>query len=271
MTRRPATLLVALAAASACAALVCCATVARRAFRSSDTLTGWLLMGAVLLLAAYGLRKGVPFVRWGPSRAWLRLHVALGLVAMFLFGMHLQWRVPGGMFECLLGLVFVLLTLSGIVGLVISRRFPRRLTALGEEVIFERIPGLRRRLRRESEAIVRESVRTTQSVAIADFYERQLQPIFERPTSAWRHLRNDHRRWHRLHVDMDEFEAQLSGAGRRALQGLRTRLGLAYQLDGHRALQGTLKLWLFVHVPLTWGLLGLGLVHVVVVHAFGAA
>ena len=42
-------------------------------------------------------------------------------------------------------------------------------------------------------------------------------------------------------------------------------------VDFHRSLQGALKLWLFVHLPLSLVLLLLIAVHVVVVHAFGAA
>jgi hypothetical protein len=39
-------------------------------------------------------------------------------------------------------------------------------------------------------------------------------------------------------------------------------------LDYHHALQLTLKLWLFVHIPLTYSLLIFSLVHLVLVYAF---
>ena len=39
-------------------------------------------------------------------------------------------------------------------------------------------------------------------------------------------------------------------------------------LDYHRAMQGLLKGWLFVHIPLTYAMLVFIFVHVVLVHAF---
>ena len=41
------------------------------------------------------------------------------------------------------------------------------------------------------------------------------------------------------------------------------------ELDYHYALQTTLKSWLFVHVPLTYGMVLLALVHLVLAYAFG--
>ncbi len=39
-------------------------------------------------------------------------------------------------------------------------------------------------------------------------------------------------------------------------------------LDYQRALQGALKFWLFVHVPLTYGLLIFAAFHILVVYSF---
>jgi peptidoglycan biosynthesis protein MviN/MurJ (putative lipid II flippase) len=39
-------------------------------------------------------------------------------------------------------------------------------------------------------------------------------------------------------------------------------------LDYHHSLQLTLKLWLFVHIPLTYGLLIFSFVHIVLVYAY---
>ena len=43
------------------------------------------------------------------------------------------------------------------------------------------------------------------------------------------------------------------------------------QLDFHQAMQGLLKGWLFVHIPLTYALLLFALVHLVLVYAFSGA
>lgn len=244
--------------------------VRRRALMPTAPATGWILLLLVVLLALYGVRKWLPFLPWGQSRTWLRLHLLAGAIALFAFGLHVKWAVPRGAFEICLALVFSFVGLSGVVGLWLSRTVPARLSSVGAHVIFERIPTLRREIRDESEQLVRESVRKTHSMAIADFYESRLRNVFEGPTDLWRHLRGDERPWHRLQHDLDEFEGCLSGVGRDILVALRTRAHEVHQLDVHHALQGALKLWLFVHVPLTWGLLALAALHVVLVQSFGA-
>ena len=40
-------------------------------------------------------------------------------------------------------------------------------------------------------------------------------------------------------------------------------------LDYHYAIQGRLKLWLFVHIGLTYGLLAAAVMHGIMAHAFG--
>lgn len=255
--------------------VVCCAalwiwdSVRGRALIPTASATGWVLLLLVVLLALYGVRKWLPFLPWGRSRTWLRLHVLAGAVALFAFGLHLRWSAPNGIFEFVLAAVFLVLALSGVVGLWLSRTIPTRLSAVGIEVIYERIPTLRRQIRAESESLVRESVRRTHSMAIADFYEQRLRTVFERPSERWRNLRGDDRPWRRLEHDLDEFESCLGGTGRDILAALRAHVLRLHQLDLHHSLQGALKFWLFVHVPLTWGLLALAAVHVLVVHAFG--
>lgn len=254
----------------ACALVSTWVAVRKEALVATDAPTGWLLIALVLVLAAYGVRKWLPFLPWGRSQTWLRVHLLIGALALFVFGVHIEWSFPGGPFEFLLAFVFVVLGLSGIFGLWLSRTIPARLTAVGGEVIFERIPALRRELRSESEKIVRASVGKTRSMAIADFYDKRLRRVFDRPRDVWAHLLGGEGPWRRLQDDLDEFESCLSGEGRAVLADLRAHAEMIHRLDVHRALQGALKLWLFVHVPLTWGLMGLAIVHVVIVHAFGA-
>ena len=40
-------------------------------------------------------------------------------------------------------------------------------------------------------------------------------------------------------------------------------------LDYHTAMQGRLKMWLFVHIAMTWSLLIFSVVHGVLAHAYG--
>jgi hypothetical protein len=135
-------------------------------------LTGWLLFAVMVVLAVYNIRKKLPFLPLGKSEHWLQFHIYAGFFTVVLFLIHLNFRVPTGWFEGTLAWFYVLVTGSGIVGLVLSRVLPRRLATRGGEVIYEKIPALRHALRQSAEALALGE--TTRSPAIAEFYGRRL-------------------------------------------------------------------------------------------------
>ena len=67
--------------------------------RDINFLTGWLLVAAVLMLAAYNARKKLYFLPLGTSTAWMRLHAYVGLLTVALFFMHVGLEFPSGRLE----------------------------------------------------------------------------------------------------------------------------------------------------------------------------
>ena len=67
---------------------------------------------------------------------------------------------------------------------------------------------------------------------------------------------------------MDSLERYLNADDRERLAELRYLVERKDELDFAYALQGAMKFWLFIHVPLTGALLIGMLVHTVLVHAF---
>src|SRR5580765_6984116 len=94
-------------------------------------LTGWLLFGLILALTLFNARKRVPFLPLFSSESWLQFHIYAGLLTALLFIIHISYRVPTGKFQQALACLYMLVMLSGIFGLVVSRTFPRRLTTRG--------------------------------------------------------------------------------------------------------------------------------------------
>ena len=66
----------------------------------------------------------------------------------------------------------------------------------------------------------------------------------------------------------DDLRRFTNEAERAALDKLAALVRQKDGLDYHRALQLTLKLWLFVHIPLTYGLLVFTVLHIVLVFGF---
>ncbi len=229
-------------------------------------LTGWGLFAVILFLSVYNGRKKLPFLPLGSSEIWLQLHIYLGLLTGIIFLFHVRFHLPTGWFEGTLAWLYLLVMLSGIFGLIVSRVFPRRLTARGSEVLYEKIPALRHSLRQQVEAIALGGEKP--SATLAEFYARRLNAFFAEPRNLLRHLVESRRPLNSLVAELEDLRRYLDETERGALDQMLALVRQKDTLDYHQALQRTLKLWLFVHLPLTGSLLIFSLVHIALVYAF---
>jgi hypothetical protein len=237
-----------------------------RALPDYAFLTGWILLAAMLVLTFYNARKKLPFLPLGNSETWLQIHIYLGFFTVLLFLIHLNFSLPHGWFEITLAWLFVLVAGSGFVGLFFSRALPRRLSTRGGEVIYEKIPALRLALKTEAEKLSLGA--DAKSPVIAEFYARWLAGFFDGPKNAWLHLFESRRPLNALIAKLDDLRRAGSDTERATVERLTALVRQKDGLDYHRALQLTLKLWLFVHVPLTYGLLIFTALHIVLVFGF---
>ena len=142
-------------------------------------LSGWLLFGVVLALVLYNLRTRLPLLPLGTSIDWLQFHVSAGLLTLGLFVLHIGLHVPNGPLEVTLALLYAAGAGSGLVGLILSSVLTRRLATRGEEMIFERIPVMRKQLREKVEGLVERTVSESHSMTLANFYDRRLASFLE--------------------------------------------------------------------------------------------
>lgn len=230
--------------------------------------SGWLLAGLVMLLASYNLFKQVPFLPLGRSASWLQFHIYAGILSIVVFILHSGGRLPHGPVGWFVGSLYVAVAASGVLGLIISRVFPILLRARGPEIIFEQIPEAQRQIRLQAEALVVEAVSKFHASLIAEFYMNRLRWFFARPRQFWRHLLRLPGRKHRMRVELDAQDRYLDEAEKELLHRLRGLIDQKDSLDFQYALQGMLKFWLFVHIPLTYSLLVFAVLHVLLVYAY---
>lgn len=230
--------------------------------------TGWTLLALTLLLALYQARKSIPTLPIGDAAGWLQVHVYAGLAALFVFFDHIGWKLPSGGFETMFGAGFFLVALSGAIGHALNRILPPRLRRRGEEVLYERIPAHRARLQADAEKMVRDCAADTASTMIQDFYLQKVARFMAEPRSFRAHLFGGKSEAAALLAEMDGCERYLGAKDKEYLADLRYYVERKDDLDFHHALQGVLKRWTFVHVPLVYAvLIGLFL-HLVIVYAF---
>ncbi len=234
--------------------------------RSSFT-TGYLLLGCIVFLAAFHVRKKLTFLPvLGSAALWMQVHIYVGLATFAIFGMHLAWHVPNGKFESLLAGLYLVVASSGVYGLYATRILPRRLTAIPDEIIFEQIPGVRLQIVDQAKQLV-QSAGASREV-LTRFYANRLAKYFERPRSLV-YLANPNGRVRRtLIAEIEELDRYLGEDQRTASRGLAELVKRKDDLDYQHAIQGRLKTWLFIHIGLTYSLLAVSFLHLVLVHAF---
>jgi hypothetical protein len=192
----------------------------------------------------------------------------VGLGTAILFGLHVHWRMPDGIFETLLAGFYVATFASGLIGLYWTRTLPGKLARVSEEVIYERIPLLRSQLRDRAQQAVLESVGSAGATTLGDFYSERLHHFFEEPRS-WRYrLRPDNRLRRRILEELTEVNRYLSDPERKTCEQLFALVRRRDDLDYHSALQWRLKVWLFLHIGLTYPLVAIASVHALLAHLF---
>jgi hypothetical protein len=236
----------------------------RGALRPDAIYTGLLLLLLVLALALFNARKKLPFLPLMRAATWLQIHIYAGWFCLLVFVLHIRFRVPTGVLEGTLAIVFCLVIFSGVFGLYISRSLPSRMANSGEALIYERIPGYRLRLRRNVEDLVRKAESETGSSTLADFYVQRLRGFFMRTPGATYALLSAERRLQALLAEMNALDRYLNAQEKTIAGDIRDWIETKQNLDFQYSAQRMLKFWLFVHIPLTYSLILLGVTHGIV-------
>ncbi|MFT5442602.1 MAG: hypothetical protein ACI8W3_001646 [Myxococcota bacterium] len=243
-------------------------TVLDASIRATPFWSGWTLFAVIVSLAGFNARKKLPFIPLGKASSWMQFHLYAGIFSIFVYLAHAGPKLPSGTLEASLCLLFVSIALSGVVGAVVSRVVPVGLTTRGEPVLFERIASLRMVLHEEVEALVVEAAREHQTTTISDFYKENLDGFFRGPQNLVFHLMGWSKPIRELEREFDAMDRYLNEREREVVLLIRERTRLKDDLDYQWARQLLLKGWLFVHIPLTFSLLILVVLHIVVVYGF---
>ena len=236
-------------------------------YRSSE-LTGWTLTATVTLLLSYGLRKRLSMLPIGRVAIWLQLHIYTGLFAVFLFFLHIGWGLPAGWFEIALAFAFLGTIVSGLVGIVWSRTFPRIITRLGDEVLYDRIRGFYTDLQNQAEQCALEALRETGSGALSEFYQQTGYTLFTGPRFQWQRLYRDYQPTNKIERELNTLRRYMRDDELPFLDETLRLVQKKNLLDAHFTLQGALRYWLWVHVVFSVAVIPLILLHIVLVYGF---
>ena len=232
--------------------------------------SGWILLASILLPTVFNLRKRLVAFDLGRASTWLSLHVASGLAAVVLYLLHTVSVWPTGAYERLLALLFLAVTVTGVIGFVAQLVLPKRMTETGSEFVYENIPGEIFEIRENAQAAILAYTGETSRNLLSQHYDTSLKWFFDRPRFYWNHVMGGDkaRAWLRTQMSaIRRFSAPDEMAHFIRIEELANR---KLAVDRHYACQDILKRWLLLHLPLAVAFIVTAIWHIVLVHVYAS-
>jgi len=232
----------------------------------------WGLSAFALMVFAglLGLRRMFPNARIGRPEAWLRAHLWLGLLAVPWSFFHAGFRF-GGALTLVLMILLILVTLSGIFGVILQQILPRVMTGrVTMETVYEQVGHVLEQLLAEAdafmtplvgplvEAVVSGPTPAEGGSALREFYVKQVRPFLAGAAAAG--PLSDPRK---SAVAFASVRPLIPPKLQETLRDLEVVCEERRQLLTQKKLHAWLHGWLLIHVPLSYALLLLGVAHAV--------
>jgi hypothetical protein len=239
-----------------------------RSLNYSEFVSGGALFFVIFVLCIFNLRKRLPFLPLWPAHKWFLLHTVAGFLALLLFWLHADVLWPKGLYVQILTVLFYGTTFSGILGLVLEKIYPKLLTRVDLECIYERIPRDLGELRSEAEKVVLECTEKTGSDTLAQHYFETLGWFFQRPRFVINNIFGGQNAQTWITRKCSVLERFLNDAERNYLDQIYVLAETKMKIDFHYALQTMLKKWLLVHVPFAAAVMAMMIWHLIVIQVF---
>jgi hypothetical protein len=221
-----------------------------------------LVMG-ILAALVFVFETAYPFRRsrarpLGTAKAWLQLHVYLGVLAFIGVLAHAGFRWPGGLLGWSLLVLSVWVTVSGLVGVWLQKWLPLAMAeGLRVEALYEAIPGLVSHLLQEADTRVAGA-----SEVLGRFYQTEVRGGLAVLDPSWGYLLDVRAGRERVLEPFKRVTPFVEEAEKEIVDDLATIRLEKMELDVQYTLQGVLRHWLVLHVPPAVVLMALLVVHV---------
>jgi hypothetical protein len=248
------------------------------ALRDPRYLDGWMLAGGVIFQLFFHIAIKTASLSAKSAMRWRKIHILLGYLLIAAFISHSDFSLPDTGFEWTLWAAFVLATLSGIFGTYLAWSLQAK-RGIDERLRYDRIPALRSELARKVHAVVLKTDTSPAAIAlpappydawIMDLYTSHLRDFFLGQRNFSSHLIGSQRPLKRLTDEIDHLSSYVDQHSQEKLADIKNLVVEKDRLDFARVYLGLTKGWLFVHVPATYALTVLMVLHVLVIYAFSS-
>jgi hypothetical protein len=244
--------------------------------RDPRYLDGWVLAGGIIVQLCFHLAIKMAGLSSKSAMRWRKIHIFLGYLLVAAFVSHTDFSLPDTGFEWALWAAFVLVTLSGIFGTYLAWSLQAK-RGIDKRVRYDRIPTRLAELARDVDAIVAKSGPPAVAIAlpappyeawIMDLYTAHLRDFFQGQRNSTAHFLGSQRPLKRLTDEIDQLSSYVDQQSQEKLTVIKNLVVEKDRLDFARVYLSLTRGWLFVHVPVTYALIVLMVLHVLVVYAF---
>jgi hypothetical protein len=207
-----------------------------------------------------------------------RRHVLTGWVLIAIFFSHTQLTLPDTTIEWILWTEFILVSISGIVGTYLAWLAPTRMGP-GDQMSISQIPQRIAELKRDAYTAARapDNGRLAQLLPkaphqdwINDLYENRLRRFFSGPKPRIAHLAGSRKLVKQLVGEIDTLERYLDESSRERLRKIRELVIEKDRMDYVYTNLRATRLWLLMHVPVTYALIVMAIFHILVVYSYSS-
>lgn len=230
--------------------------------------TGYSLFSCIIFLGLFKIRKHLSMLPLVPARFWFSMHSMIGVLAVLLYFLHVDSWWPDSGYEQLLAALMIAVSLSGILGYLLEKIYPLRLNQSDTEILFEKIPDACYQIRKEIEMLLFEQVKKTGSDTLTKHYMESMHWYLLRPQFLLSHITGSNKAGFWLKQQFQIINRYLNDDERDYSQKMEKLMYKKLTLEYQYAIQGLLKLWLLLHVPLSVMLLLVSTWHLLLVNIY---
>lgn len=245
--------------------------------RDARYLDGWVLAIGMSIQLSLHIAKKTISLRPKSALRWRKVHILLGYILIAAFVSHSDFSLPDTGFEWAMWTGFVLVTTSGMIGTYLTWAL-RAKHGIDEHVSYQRIAGRQAELARELHATIVTN-RCAAVIAlpapsfdtwIEDLYATRLRDFVQGKRSFATHLFGAQQSLRRLTEEIDSLSGYVDQSSKEKLAIVKSLVVEKDRLEFERIYLGLTRGWLFVHVPATYSLIVLTVVHIVTVYSFSS-
>jgi hypothetical protein len=246
--------------------------------RDPRYLDGWVLAGGMSVQLYFHIARKRGGLSPKSALRWRKVHIFLGYLLIAAFILHSDFSLPDTAFEWALGAAFVLVALSGLFGTYLAWSLQAK-RLIDEGISYDRVPTRRAELARDVHAAVAETDPAAVAIAlpappydawIKDLYTDRLRDFFQGQRNLTAHLIGSQRPLKQLTDEIDSLSRYVDQRGQEKLAAIKVLVVEKDRLDFTQVYLGLTRAWLFVHVPVTYALIVLTVLHVLVVYAYSS-